>query len=243
VSRGLRDLEDNAWGPSEESVPLEGHVLANGACAGFAERSGVFFQAARIDAQVLIGGSVLRTAEPARTCVGLAQVRRLLAWGPLEIAHVVFAPDVPRPLLLGLVRLRNTGTETLVLDYTELWGVSGGRYRAAAGAAERRSDDGTRALVDLSAAIRSHAPERLAAGLALDLRVPVPPGQTRQLAFGYAAAPPGEDAGHLTHAWHGDVAHELERTSAAWRERLRSSGHEADAIAAYRVAALATAVE
>lgn len=243
MSPGLQDLCDDAWGPTEESVPPEGHVLANGACAGFAERSGVFFQAARIDAQVLIGGDVLRTAEPARTCVGLAQVRRVLEWGPLEIVHVVFAPDAPRPLLLGLVRLRNTGTETLVVDYSELWGVSGGRYRATAGASERSGTEGTRALVDLSVAIRSRAPERLGDGLALDLRMPVPARQTRQLAFGYAAAPPGEDAERLTRAWHGDVAHELERTSAAWLSRLRSSGNESDALAAYRARALATAQE
>lgn len=234
-----RELEETAWGPTEESVPLEGHALANGACVGFAERNGVFFQAERIDAQVLVGGNVLRTAEPASTRVGVAQVRRLLAGGPLEIVHVVFAPDVPRPLLLGLVRLRNTGSEPLVLDYTELWGVGGGTYRSTAGAAERSGDNGTRALVDLSSAIRSRAPERLTDGLALDLRVPVPAHQTRELAFGYAAAPPGEDAGHLTRAWHGDVARELERTSGAWLARLAAVAGETGAVAAYRAEALA----
>jgi hypothetical protein len=159
-------------------------------------------------------------------------VRRLLARGPLGVAHVVFAPAVDRPLLLGWVRLRNAGGEPLVVGYTEIWEVGAGRWRAAPGAAERTTAEGVLALVDTSSATRARAPDPSPArGLALEARVVLPPGAVRHLAFAYAAAGSAEEAGLLARAWRGEVRGELERTALVWSERLAGSD---EPVAAYR---------
>ncbi len=200
--------------------------------AGIADRQGVLFAGGRIDALVLAGRDVLRTAAPVRVRCGLGQVRRLCSAGTLSLAHVVFAPAAPRPLLLGLVRLRNAGAAPLVLDYTELWDVGAGAYRAAAGAVEVTTPAGLRALADASSAIRARAPEAAPAqGLALDLRIAVPAGATRHLEFAYLA-PAGEDVPPelLLAAFRGGVRAELARTVRAWLERLAGT---ADPLAEY----------
>jgi hypothetical protein len=169
---------------------------------------------------------VLRTANATRTRCGLAQLRRLIATGPLQVAHVVFEPAPARPLLLGLVRLRNAGGAPLVLDYTEVWEVGSGAYRVTAAAAELRTPEGVRVLADASNAIRARAPEAAPArGLALDLRIALPPGATRHLEFAYLA--PGlEDLAPelLVSAFRGGVRAELARTASAWLERLAGAG-------------------
>jgi hypothetical protein len=184
----------------------------------------VFLSAGRIDALIVCRGNVLRTANPLRTRFGLAQVRRDLAAGALSAVHVVFAPDAQRPLLLGLVRLANAGGEPLALEYTETWAVSGSEYRAAAGACERRTADGIRALADVSFALRASAPERAPRdGLALQLRMLLPPRSLRELHFAYAAPGPDEPAGGLIRAWRGTVPDELARSAAHWLEQLAGS--------------------
>jgi hypothetical protein len=186
----------------------------------------VFFHGGRVDAQILAGPNVLRTANATRTRCGLAQVRRLIESGPLLVAHVVFAPMVARPLLLGLVRLRNAGAAPLVLDYTELWEVGAGAYRVTAAAAELRTPEGVRALADASSAIRARAPEAAPArGLALDLRIALPPRETRHLEFAYVA-PGADDVAPelLVAAFRGGVRLELARTASAWLRRLAAAG-------------------
>ncbi len=182
----------------------------------------MFFKAGRIDAQILAGPDVLRTANASEVRCGLAQVRRLIVWGPLRVAHVVFAPAAPRPLLLGLVRLHNVSAEPLVLEYTELWEVGSGAYRVAAAAAEVRTPEGVRALADASSAIRARAPEAAPArGLALDVHLALPPGAVRHLEFAYVA-PSDDDVAPelLVAAFRGEARAELARTVRLWRERL-----------------------
>jgi hypothetical protein len=212
-------------------VPETGHPLANGAAVGFAERSGVFFQAGRIDAQLLCGPEVLRTSEPAGTWCGLAQVRRLLAGVKVRVLHVVFAPQVPRPLLLALVRIANESREPHVVDYTEMWQIGSGEYATGPGAAELSTPAGRRALAEVSSAIRAHAPEaEPAGGLALDLRIPIPAGAVRELAFAYAAPGPEEDPGAVVRAFRGRVREELLLVTRHW---LRSVD-PTDPVADYR---------
>lgn len=180
---------------------------------------------------------MLRTAEARAWSCGLAQVRRLLEADVLRVVHVVFAPAVPRSLLLGLARLYNSGAEPLVVEYTELWEVGAGAYRGTAGACEREAGSGRVALADLSSAVRARAPrEPPRRGLALDVTLAVPGGEARQLAFGYVAPEPDADPSLLVRAFRGEVRAELERTAAHWLERLAGV---ADPVAAYRRAALA----
>jgi hypothetical protein len=206
-----------------------GHPLAS---LGFASADGVYLSAGRIDALIVCRGQLLRSANPLRTRFGFAQVRRELGAGALSALHVVFAPDADRPLLLALVRLANTGDEPLALTYSETWEVSGSDYRAAAGACERHTADGMRALADVSFAVRASPPEPPPHdGLLLALRMLLPPHSLRELHFAYAAPGPGEPAAGLIRAWRGAVPGELARISARWRERLVGS---ADPLADYR---------
>ncbi len=231
------DLEDAAWGPALSGVPPEGHPLAEGGDRGRVEAGQVTFRGGRIDAQLLCEGSALRTAEATEWRCGLAQARRLLDCGALAVAHVVFAPVVPGSLLLGLVRLHNSGAEPLVVEYTELWEVGVGAYRTVPGGCERDDGPARLALADLSAVIRARAPrEPRGRGLALDVTLAIPGGETRQLTFGYVAPGPDSDPGLLARAFRGEVAAELERTTALWLRRLDAV---ADPVAAYRNAARA----
>ncbi len=190
------------------------------------------FKGGRIDAQILCEGEILRTAEPVSRGFGLAQARRLLGGPRLSALHVVFAPLEPRPLLLGLVRLRNGADEPLIVSYTELWEVRAGSYRTAPGAAELSGPEGVRALAEVGSVIRARAPEPAPSrGLALDLCIPLPPRATRYLSFAYAAPEPGEEAGALVSSWRGDAATELARAVRGWRQRL---GDCPDPIGAYR---------
>lgn len=192
----------------------------------------MYLSAGRIDALIVCRGALLRTSDPLRTRFGLAQVRRELGLGALAAVHVVFAPDSARPLLLALVRLANRSHEPLALEYTETWAVSGSDYRAAAGACERRTADGARALADVSLAVRASAPVPSPRdGLALELRMLLPPHSTRELHFAYAAPGPDEPAQNLIRAWRGEVPAELARSTARWLDRLEGS---ADPVRVYR---------
>jgi hypothetical protein len=195
----------------------------------------VYLSAGRIDALLLCRGRLLRTSDPSRTRFGLAQVRRELAHGDLHAVHVVFAPDAGRPLLLGLARLHNAGDAPLALEYTETWAVSGSDHRAAAGACELRTAEGVCALADVSLAVRAFPldppPDE---GLALALRLLLPPHSVRELYFAYAAPGPGDPPAALVRAWRGRVPDELVRSVRAWHERL---GGVADPLAAYRLQA------
>lgn len=147
---------------------------------------------------------------------------------------MVFAPAAPRPLLLGLVRLANDAAEPVELSYTELWGVPGSRVRQEAGACICDTEAGERALADASLAVRGRVPDPLPrAGLALELRLPLPPRSVRELAFAYAAPPAGESPGLLVRAWRGDVRHELRRVARAWLARAPGP----NSLAVYRVEA------
>jgi hypothetical protein len=191
----------------------------------------VFFGGGRIDAQLLCGPEVLRTSDPAETRCGLAQVRRLLQGERVRAAHVVFAPEVARPLLLALVRVHNASAEARVVDYTEIWEVGAGVYTAAPGGAELATAAGRRALAEVSSAIRGRAPEAAPpGGLALALRIPLPAGAVRELAFAYAAPDAGDDAGALIRAFRGHVRAELVRTVRRWQCVVDA----ADPVADYR---------
>lgn len=175
---------------------------------------------------------MLRTAAAEATVYGLAQVRRRLRSAPLDVVHVVFAPERPRPLLFGLVAIENQTTEPLSVDYTETWGIAGGPARAAEGASVCDTPDGPRALADASIAVRARALDpALEHGLALRCRFALPPGVIRELHFAYVASEPGEDPAVMVRAWRGDVALELERTVRSWLVRL---GGELGAIDGYR---------
>ena len=167
---------------------------------------------------------VLRTARAERIAFGVAQVRRELSSGKLRVLHLVFAPFRPRPVLFGIVRLHNTGSTPLGLEYTEVWEISGARTRSDVGACVLETPDGERVLADVSAAVRAaplQPPPK--AGLCLVQRAVLPPRSIRELAFAYAAPPPEDSAAALVRAWRGDVAGELARTVAAWRARMRGT--------------------
>lgn len=189
------------------------------------------FAGGRIDALVLCGAEVLRTSQPKGTVYGLAQVRRELESPSLRALHIVFAPDPRRPLLLGLVRLESKSAEALRVDYTETWDVAGGSWRGAEGACERRRDARVWALAEAGVAIRARPPDpppRI--GLALDLRLALPPRARRELFFAYVACAEEQSPAALASAWRGDVGSELRRTVRRWLERLGSERP----LAAYR---------
>jgi hypothetical protein len=168
------------------------------------------FAGGRIDALVRCEGLVLSTREPDATLFGVAQVRRALRGPSLELAHVVFAPPSSRALLLGLVRLDNKSDAALALEYTEIWDVPAGEYRAAEAACERRFGGHLFALAEATDATRARAPEQMPSrGLALDLALVLPARARRHLAFAYVALPEPEDAGELVRAWRGEVAEAL----------------------------------
>lgn len=147
------------------------------------------------------------------------------------MAHVLFAPRPPRPLLLGLVWVQNRTGDPLLLRYTETWDLPG-TYRSSVGACERQGRDGVRVLAEVGAAVRARSPECPGdRGLALDLRMILPPSERRALGFAYAAPGPDDEPVGLVRAWRGQVAAELERTVAAWAAEL---GAVQDPVAAYR---------
>ncbi len=218
-----------------EAAPPEGHPVANPACAARALGARLFFEGGEINALLAGAGGILRTSAPRSIRYGLAQLRRELAAPPLRILHVVFAPAAPRPVLLGLVRLANDGREPIELTYTELWDVPGSRPQPEPGACSCDSEAGERALADASLGVRGRAPDPLpSVGLALELRLVLPPRSVRELAFAYAAPPPGEPAGLLVRAWRGDVRDELRRVVSVWLARTPGP----NSLAAYRVEAL-----
>ena len=185
-----------------------------------------------IDALALCEGDVLRTADPDSVSFGVAQVRRGIFSRKLSLLHLVFAPAAPRPLLLGVVCLNNRTAEPVGLDYTELWDVMGEDYQAGSGASSCRTPEGIRALADVSMAVRTVALESPGLqGLALHVRIVLPPNSFRHLFFAYAAPPPEEDPALLVRAWRGDVLQELERTVARFEEGLPAN---AEPVAAYR---------
>jgi hypothetical protein len=169
----------------------------------------VSFAGARIGTLVLCEAEVIKLG-PVR--FGPGQARRSLVSEVLRGTHVVFAPVGERPLLLGLVRLENTSPEPICADYTETWDVRDGVYRAAPGACERRGRDAICALADASAVVAAVPPEPAPrVGLALDLRIPLPPGARRELSFAYVRCEHPEEPASLVRAWRGDVAAELKR--------------------------------
>jgi hypothetical protein len=209
-----------------------GHPLSPGPPAAVATDRGVSFAGGRIDALVICDGRVVRTAAPEQIRFGLAQVRRLCLGGPLRLLHVLFAPVRQRPLLLGLVRLQNGSDRLLGIDYSELWDVPSGTYRACVGACERQSADGIRALADAGSVLRARVPNAPAKrGLALDVALVLPPRSFRELHFAYAAPESGHTAAELVRGWRGDVAREIVRVSGIWQERV---GRGPGAVAAYR---------
>ena len=186
-----------------------------------------------MDCLVRCGSELLRTSQPDRTEVGVAQVRRTLHSQRFSVEHLIFAPLEPRPVLLALARIDNHSSEPCVLDYTELWGVSGSDVQAAPGACVCTTPGGERALADASLVSRAEAPDPLPqAGLALQLRLVVPAEQSRELAFAYAAPEPNQSAGALVQGWRGDARAALERVVAHWLERV--GGPEEEAVARYR---------
>ncbi len=224
-------FDETDWGPTDQVSPPV-HPVGNAVCGAHATQDGVYFEGARIDALMRCEGELLSTLRARSTRVGLAQVRRYLEGSPLAAEHLIFAPLHPRPVLLALVRLLNKRDRPAVVDYTETWAVSGSEIREAEGACVCETPSGPRALADAGLVVRGRAPDPLpTAGLALDLRLPLPPGELRQLAFAYAAPPAGQGAAPLIRGWRGVAAAELDRTVAAWTERV---GAEEDVIAAYR---------
>ena len=193
------------------------------------------FAGGSIGSLLVCGTDLLRTSKPQSTRCGLGQVRRLLESPDLQVAHVVFAPERPRPLLLGLVRLESRSDELLQIAYSELWDLPGANVRAAEGTCLCDTADGRRALADAGLAIRGRAPDPLPrAGLALEMRLILPPGERRDLSFVYAAPKPSEEPAALVRAWRGSVEAELAATVRSWRERL---GAHANSLRAYRVEA------
>jgi hypothetical protein len=173
------------------------------------------FAGGRIDAVALCGGSVHRTSAATQVEDEGPALRRTVGEGAFRIEHVLFSPARPRPLRLSLVELRNKGPELLIVDYTEIWDVARSGYRVAEAAAIAETCRGLRVLADVGAVPRARTPrEPPELGLALDLRLAVPPRASRPLCFAYVA---GEEPAALVRAWRGDVAAELERTLRAWR--------------------------
>jgi hypothetical protein len=176
------------------------------------------FAGGRIDAIILSGGAVHRTAQPTGIAEEGPALRRTIEADALRVEHVLFAPSRPRPLRLSLVQLRNAGSDLLIADYTETWDLARSGYRVGEAAAIAETSDGPRVLADASAVPRARPPrEPPALGLALDVRLALPPGARRPLCFAYVAPGPDDEPAALVRAWRGDVAAELERSLQAWR--------------------------
>lgn len=224
-------FERPEWGPVVAGSPTS-HPVGNSSCVAHAIQGGVYFEGGRIDALIRCAGELFSTSRADATLFGLAQVRRRIELPSLAVEHLIFAPLHPRPLLLALVRLLNKGDRPVVVDYTETWAVSGSEVREAAGACLCETPEGQRALADAGLVVRGRAPDPLPrAGLAVDLRLPLPPGEIRQLSFAYAAPDSGNEAAPLVRGWRGAAEAELARTVAGWVERLAA---EEDLIDAYR---------
>ena len=162
----------------------------------------------------------------------MAQVRRFLSGGFLQVVHVVFAPVTPRPVLLSVVRLKNRGVGPVQVNYTEFWDVRGKEYRASSGACSCQAGERLRVLGDVALAVRSNAPEASThSGLALDLQIVLPPNSRRHLCFAYATPEPDENAALLVRTWRGEALAELERTVVNFVSHLKPG---TDAISAYR---------
>jgi hypothetical protein len=193
-------------------------------------RDRVIFAGGRVEALLLSEGEVLRTAEPDEVRFGLAQVRRILSGDTLRVAHVLFSPAEPRPVLLGLVVLSSLVERPLRVEYTELWDVPDGAFEPVEGGCLSRTAEGTRVLADAGSAVRARPPrETPARGLALELTLVLRPASIRRLAFVYAAPPPEEDPGVLVRAWRGRALEELLHVARCWQERLGSSDGAVDA--------------
>ena len=219
------DLADPLWGPACLDAPAAGHPIANAACRGLAVGRSVLFAGGKIEALLRVDGAVLSTSAASSTQYGVAQVRRALEIGALRALHVVFAPAEPRALLLGWVRLENRGSELLALEYTETWDLPSGAYSSAPAACERRFGGHLFALADCAMVARAEPPAQPPArGLALDLRIALPPAARRHLAFAYVAVPEEEDSGALVRAFRGDVGSALERIG---RSGLDVAGYRA----------------
>jgi hypothetical protein len=218
-------------------LPLA-HPLRNGEVDAVATPFGVWLAGGRIDALAASAGEILTTCPRGEVsgaiahvevAYGVAQVRRHVAVRSLALLHLVFAPARPRPLLLGLVRLRNLTRSPLLVHYSELWAIDGAPECGAEGACAGAAAGRICALADVSAAIRARPPLPLPeSGLALDARIVLPPSAVRQLAFAYVATEPGTDPATLVRAWRGDVANELARTVAGFADAAPD-----DPIAAY----------
>ncbi len=164
------------------------------------------FAGGKIEALVRAEGAVLSTSSASVTEYGVAQVRRGLETRDLRVLHVVFAPATPRTLLLGWVRLENSGSEPLAVEYTETWDVPTGVYSTASAACERRFGGHVFALADCAMVARAEPPAQPpTCGLALDLLLALPPGARRHLAFAYVAVAEEDDPGSLVRAFRGEV--------------------------------------
>ncbi|MBW2281137.1 MAG: hypothetical protein JRG76_12895 [Deltaproteobacteria bacterium] len=208
------------------------HPIGNAACSGIATPGGVWFESGRLDAVVHWPGGWLRTSYADRMDVGLGWARRCVFGEGLSLEHLVFAPAEPRPLLLGLAAIRNSTAKPVVVDYCEIWDVTGSDPSSAPGACIRETGAGRRALADAGIAIRARAPDPAPqTGLALDLRLPLPAHTTRELSFAYAAPGPNEDPAALVQGWRGQVHAALDSMVSGWLERLADAP---DPLAAYR---------
>lgn len=170
---------------------------------------GVYLEGGAING-IAVGDEILRTSEASLIRCGTAQVRRQVSGTSLQLLHVTFAPAVERPLLLSLVRFANTGRELVSLDYTEIWGLPCQDAHEEVGAHVARLPAGERALAEVSTAVRAHVPEPPPRfGLALTLRLTLPPASRRQIGFAYVAPADPEPAAPLVRAWRGDVESSL----------------------------------
>jgi hypothetical protein len=94
-------------------------------------------------------------------------------------------------------------------------------------------------VADVSLVMRSRVPDPPPrAGLALELRLLLPPHSLRELHFAYAAPGPEHPPAALVRAWRGRVPEELARSVRAWSARL---GDVPSPVAAYRRAAAPSA--
>jgi hypothetical protein len=205
--------------------------VGNAAVAAWVRAGAVTLDGARVDAFATAAGSILRTSSPAATYCGLGLVLRVCESAELRIEHLLFAPERPRPIVFARVCLQSLAEELLLVSYSELWDLPCRSRSAEEGASSGETERGVRVLADLDAVIRGRAPQGLECGLALDVRVPLPPGERRALAFAYVLPAAAERPGPLVGAWRGDVEAELERARAVRRARFAGCAHP---LAAYR---------
>jgi hypothetical protein len=220
-------------GPLSERLPAGGHPIGNAAVVGWALRDGVYVDGARVDALAAAAGAILRTSAASAHYYGLGFVLRVCESPALRLEHLLFAPQRPRPILFAHVILQNRLDEVLVVQYSELWDLACRAAIAHAGACSAHTERGLRVLAEVDAAIRAHAPEGLDRGLALDVRLALPPGAQRPLSFAYVLPDREDDHGSLVSAWRGRVQEELETTLAEFHARFAD---RSDPLGAYRAA-------